>query len=66
MRTRSMIPRNVSSWPTGNWMISGRACSRSTIIWTPREKSAPTRSILLMKAIRGTRYLSACLHTVSD
>ncbi len=29
-------------------------------------KSAPIRSILLTKQIRGTRYLSACRHTVSD
>src|SRR5450432_3570787 len=29
-------------------------------------KSAPTRSILLMNAIRGTRYLFACRQTVSD
>ncbi len=28
-------------------------------------KFAPTRSILLMKAMRGTWYLSACRHTVS-
>ena len=33
---------------------------------TPRKKSAPTRSILLMNAMRGTRYLSAWRHTVSD
>ena len=30
------------------------------------KKSAPTRSILLTNAIRGTLYLSACLQTVSD
>ena len=30
------------------------------------KKSAPTRSILLMKQMRGTEYLSACRHTVSD
>ena len=29
-------------------------------------KSAPMRSILLMKAMRGTRYLSAWRQTVSD
>jgi len=28
-------------------------------------KSAPILSILLIKAILGTLYLSACLHTVS-
>ena len=33
---------------------------------TQRKKSAPIRSILLTKQIRGTRYLSAWRHTVSD
>ena len=33
---------------------------------TTLEKSAPVRSILLMNAILGTRYLSAWRHTVSD
>ena len=33
---------------------------------TQRKKSAPIRSILLMKQIRGTRYLSAWRQTVSD
>ena len=33
---------------------------------TVRQKSAPMRSILLMKQMRGTWYLSACRHTVSD
>ena len=33
---------------------------------TQRAKSAPTRSILLTKQMRGTRYLSAWRHTVSD
>ena len=32
----------------------------------PRSKSAPTRSILLTKAMRGTLYLSAWRQTVSD
>ncbi len=31
-----------------------------------RSKSAPSRSILLMNAMRGTPYLSACRQTVSD
>jgi len=34
----------------------------STVRWN----SAPTRSILLTKQTRGTRYLSACRQTVSD
>ena len=33
---------------------------------TQRGKSAPTRSILLTKQMRGTPYLSAWRHTVSD
>ena len=32
---------------------------------TARKKSAPMRSILLMKQIRGTPYLLACRQTVS-
>ena len=38
------------------------ACSCSTNM----SKSAPTRSILLMKQMRGTLYLSAWRQTVSD
>ena len=33
---------------------------------TVRQKLAPVRSILLMKQMRGTPYLSAWRHTVSD
>ena len=33
---------------------------------TAAKKFAPVRSILLMNAIRGTLYLSACRQTVSD
>jgi hypothetical protein len=32
----------------------------------PKEVRRPVRSILLMNAIRGTLYLSACRQTVSD
>ena len=32
---------------------------------TDISKSAPSRSILLMKQMRGTPYRSACRHTVS-
>ena len=45
---------------------SGMAPSRSLIISTQRAKSAPMRSILLTKQMRGTPYLSACRQTVSD
>src|SRR5471030_2765861 len=47
-------------------MTAGVAPSRVTIISTQRWNSAPTRSILLTKQIRGTLYLSACRQTVSD
>ena len=35
------------------------------MVRTDISKSAPTRSILLMKQMRGTPYLSACRQTVS-
>ena len=35
------------------------APSRSTMVLMPAKKSAPNRSILFIKAMRGTRYLSA-------
>ena len=44
----------------------GFAPRRSRIISTVRQKSAPMRSILLTKQMRGTLYLSACRQTVSD
>ena len=36
------------------------------MVLTEPAKFAPIRSILLMKAMRGTRYLSAWRQTVSD
>ena len=66
MRTRSMTPRKSDSTPHGSWTTSGVAPSRSTIMSTQRWNSAPTRSILLTKQIRGTPYRSACRQTVSD
>ena len=36
------------------------------MVWTEPSKFAPMRSILLMNAMRGTRYLSAWRQTVSD
>ena len=39
---------------------------RSTIMSIVRQKSAPVRSILLTKQMRGTLYLSAWRQTVSD
>ena len=64
--TRSTTPRWFSSWPIGSWIGTGFAPSLSTIDLTEAKKSAPVRSILLMNAIRGTLYLSACRQTVSD
>ena len=46
-------------------MTAGVDSRRSSIIWTVRKKSAPMRSILLTKQMRGTRYLLAWRHTVS-
>ena len=47
-------------------MGTALAPSRSRIDATPRQKSAPVRSSLLMKQNRGTPYRSACRQTVSD
>ena len=54
MVTRSITPRKFSSRPSGSWMTSALARRRSRICCTTRSKSAPTRSILLTKARRGT------------
>ena len=63
---RSMTPSKRSSLPIGIWIGTGRAPRRSTIMSTQRQKSAPVRSSLLMKQMRGTEYLSAWRQTVSD
>src|ERR1017187_87131 len=47
-------------------MATGLHFKRWTTVSMEWKKSAPTRSILLMKQIRGTEYLSACRQTVSD
>ena len=60
------MPLKSSSAPMGIWMGMGRAFRRVFIISTTRKKSAPGRSILFTKAMRGTPYLSAWRHTVSD
>ena len=64
--TRSISPWNCSPANIGIWIGTGFAPSRSRIIRTTLSKSAPTRSILLTKAMRGTLYLSAWRQTVSD
>ncbi len=51
---RSMTPRNVSAEPHGRMIGTGLAPSLEIIISTQRSKSAPTRSILLTNAMRGT------------
>ena len=52
--TRSMTPRKLPSLPQGSWTTTGLAARRERIIETVRSKSAPIRSILLTKAMRGT------------
>jgi hypothetical protein len=47
-------------------MATGLPWSFDSIWLSVRTKSAPIRSILLTKQMRGTRYLSAWRHTVSD
>ena len=49
----------------GSCITAGMASRRSRIISTARLKSAPMRSILLTKQMRGTAYLLAWRHTVS-
>ena len=66
MWIRSTTPVNSDSAPIGSCTAIGLAPSRSIIVCTELSKSAPIRSILLMNAIRGTRYLSAWRQTVSD
>ena len=61
-----MTPRKPSSDPIGSCRATGFACSFPRIWSSAPGKSAPTRSILLTKQMRGTRYLSACRQTVSD
>src|SRR5678816_2177654 len=61
-----MTPSNFSSAPIGIWIGTGLPFSRSRMCPYDLKKVAPTRSILLMKASRGTRYLFAWRHTVSD
>src|SRR6187401_2809705 len=66
MPTRSTTPRKSPSAPIGSWRTSGVELRRSTIISTQRKKSAPVRSSLLTKHMRGTEYLLACRHPVED
>ena len=52
--TRSTTPLNSASLPIGSWMATALAPSLDWIDSREPKKSAPMRSILLMKAIRGT------------
>ena len=52
--TRSMTPMKSDSVPHGSCRTSGFAARRSTIMSTVRPKSAPVRSILFTKQMRGT------------
>ena len=60
------MPLKSLSAPIGSSIGTGCAPRRSIMVCTPRSKSAPMRSILLMYAMRGTWYLSAWRQTVSD
>ena len=51
---RSMTPRNPPSAPTGSCSTTGLASRRSAMESTEAKKSAPMRSILLTKQMRGT------------
>ena len=64
--TRSTTPRNAASLPIGIWTGTATAPSRSRIMSTTRQKSAPVRSSLFTKQKRGTPYRSAWRQTVSD
>ena len=63
---RSITPWKDCSEPMGSCTTAGFAPRRSRICCTHCQKSAPVRSILLTKQMRGTRYLSAWRQTVSD
>ncbi len=63
---RSTTPRKSPSAPIGTWMGVAGAPRRVRIWRTQLKKSAPMRSILLTKMTRGTAYLFAWRHTVSD
>ena len=54
MPTRSTTPVKSASAPIGICTTSGVAFSRVTIMSTQRWNSAPTRSSLFTKQIRGT------------
>src|SRR3546814_2111691 len=64
--SRSMTPSKPSSAPTGTCIGTAYAPRRERSCPTTLSKLAPVRSILLTNARRGTLYLLAWRHTVSD
>ena len=72
MPIRSTTPSNGLSLsfgdpaPMGMATGTGRPRSRRRIDSSVAAKFAPTTSILLTNTMRGTAYLLACRHTVSD
>src|SRR5690606_41968102 len=62
---RSTTPLTDSSAPIGNCNVTAFAPSISLTFFTTFNKSAPERSILFTKPIRGTLYLLASRQTVS-
>ena len=52
--TRSMTPSKEDSTPIGIWIATGWPFRRALIASMVRQKSAPMRSILLTKQMRGT------------
>ena len=62
----SICPRRLSSLPSGIRIGQTLAPSLVRMLSTAASKSAPVRSILLTKAMRGTLYLVAWRQTVSD
>ncbi|OQC53664.1 MAG: hypothetical protein BWX54_02371 [Verrucomicrobia bacterium ADurb.Bin018] len=59
------MPRKVSARPRGITTGTALQPSSAWISPTTPKKSAPTRSILLTKAILGTAYFSDCSQTFS-
>ncbi len=56
MRMRSMTPLKSLLWPAGIVQIAGTMLSFSFICSMQSKKSAPMRSSLLTKAMRGTPW----------
>ena len=59
MVTRSTRPQKLDSEPMGICAATALAWRRSFMVSMAWKKSAPTRSYLLMNAMRGTPYVVA-------